>query len=419
MHSTIEDMAKHTNIHLPTSLKDRLAQGHPWVYRNHVDPDIFMPTGSWVRVHCGNWSAYGIWDEQGPIAVRLFSVRRIPDAAWVRDRVRDAWALREPVRQSDTTAYRLLFGEGDGMPGLTVDIYDQWAVIQSYSSGVERLMPWLIEVLQQQLPLRGILHKQRDPNLDAGEMRDDEPSADEPKIAVSKGSSRLALIWGDSPPRDLVVREHGLQFIADIWAGQKTGLFLDQRENRHYIEQISQGRTLLNCFSYTGAFSLYALRGGAKKVVNVDIGKGLAEAAEANIALNGLDPSKHQFVTADCFDVLNRYLEEGHRFDILILDPPSFAKSQRNRFAAIRAYTKLNAIAMRCVAPGGLLISSSCTSQVGPEPFKEMLAEAATSVNKRMQIVYEAGQAQDHPVPAHFPEGRYLKFVAGRIHDRL
>ena len=153
-------------------------------------------------------------------------------------------------------------------------------------------------------------------------------------------------------------------------------------------------------------------------MVSADIGKGLAEAAAANIALNGIDASRHSFVTEDCFALLDRYAETDRRFDLIVLDPPSFAKSKQNRYAAIRAYTRLNALAMRCLAPGGMLATASCTSQVGPEAFKEMIAAAAAAAGKRFQIIHEAGQPVDHPVPAAFPEGRYLKFVVGRVSDR-
>jgi 23S rRNA (cytosine1962-C5)-methyltransferase len=147
----------------------------------------------------------------------------------------------------------------------------------------------------------------------------------------------------------------------------------------------------------------------------VDIGKGLAAAASQNIALNQLDPDRHTFVTQDCFEVLHKYAETGRSFDVVILDPPSFAKSKQNRHAAQRAYIKLNALALRCVAPGGLLVSGSCTSQVSPEAFKEAIAAAGAVAGRRVQIIHEAGQPIDHPVPAHFPEGRYLKFVVGRV----
>jgi 23S rRNA (cytosine1962-C5)-methyltransferase len=180
------------------------------------------------------------------------------------------------------------------------------------------------------------------------------------------------------------------------------------------VEGLAGGRSVLNCFAYTGAFSLYALRGGAAEVVSADIGKGLAEAADANLALNGLDARRHRFVTEDCFALLDGYAKAGRRFDMVILDPPSFARQKSALHGAIRAYTRINALALRCLHPGGLLVSASCTSQVGPEQFRAMLGAAAGQAGVRLQVIHEAGQPADHPVPAGFPEGRYLKFVVAR-----
>lgn len=397
-------MPKIHDISLPTSLKDRLAMGHPWVYRTHVPP-VRLPPGTWVRLRCGNWQGYGLWDDDGQIAVRIFAARQPPDAAWMRAQVQNAWDLRAPLRQRQTTAYRWLFGEGDGIPGVTVDLYGAYAVAQVYMDGADDLLGWLVPALRAANPaLRGVLLRGR-PAADS----DDDPDA--PRAA---GGRRATVLWGAAPPANLVVEEHGLRFEVDMQTGQKTGLFLDHRENRRYVQEISAGRTVLNCFAYTGAFSLYALRGGARHVVSNDIGKGLAASADANLALNDIDPSWHSFVTADSFEVLNQYARDGRRFDLVVLDPPSFAKSKQNRYAAIRAYTKLNALALRCVEPGGLLASASCTSQVGPEPFKDMLAAAGAQANRRLQIIHEAGQPLDHPVPPAFPEGRYLKFVVLR-----
>jgi 23S rRNA (cytosine1962-C5)-methyltransferase len=405
-------MARLPDIQLPAHLKERLAQGHPWVYRTHVPPEVRLPAGSWVRVRCGTWAGYGLWDASGPIALRIFSQRQVPDARWLRERVRAAWELRLPLREAGITAYRWLFGEGDGLPGLTVDLYGAFAVVQTSMDGAAVLLDWLVDALCTLAPVRGILLKGHGP-----EIGDREEAALRPPLDArpSTPARHVSVIWGEAPPRDLVVVEHGLTFYADLYVGQKTGLFLDQRENRHFIEGVSAGRTVLNCFAYTGGFALYALRGGASEVVSADIGRGLAEAAAANIALNGLDAARHTFVVGDCFDLLARYAGEGRRFDLVILDPPSFARSQRSRYAALRAYTRLNTLAMRCVAPGGLLATASCTSQVGPEAFKEMLAVAAANAGRLLQIVHEAGQPLDHPVPAHFPEGRYLKFVVGRV----
>ena len=404
-------MPKLPEVTLPAQLKERLAQGHPWVYRTHVPPQLRLPSGSWVRVRCGGWSGYGLWDAERPIAIRIFSTQRQPDARWVHERVQDAWDLRAPLREAGCTAYRWLFGEGDALPGLTVDRYADWAVIAPYMDGAGELIAWLADALQDVDPsLRGVVLRRRA----ADEA--DEPEAEREDTGGGRG---IGLLAGSMPPKGLVVREHGIQLYADLQAGQKTGLFLDHRENRRAVEQISAGRSVLNCFAYTGAFSLYALRGGARHVVSTDIGKGLAAAADANVALNGFDPARHQFVTDDCFDVLGRYAAEGRQFDLVVLDPPSFAKSKQSRYAAIRAYTRINTLALRCVAPGGLLATASCTSQVGPEAFKEMLAAAAGQAERPCQIIHEAGQPLDHPVPAAFPEGRYLKFVVARAGSRL
>jgi 23S rRNA (cytosine1962-C5)-methyltransferase len=403
-------MNKLPEITLPSQLKERLAQGHPWIYRNHVPPNLRLGSGAWVRVRCGGWSGYGLWDADRPIAIRIFSERQLPDARWLRERVQAAWELRAPLRDAGCTAFRWLFGEGDGLPGLTVDRYGDFAVVQTYMDGAGQLIEWLIEALNEVAPLRGIVLKRRDWGQGIGDWEEhSEAPVPHPQ------SPERSVVWGAAPPPNLVVREHSIQFFADLRAGQKTGLFLDHRENRRVVEGLSAGRTVLNCFAYTGAFSLYALRGGARTVVSADIGKGLAEATDANIALNGFDAARHSFATDDCFELLNTYVGQGRQFDLVILDPPSFAKSRQNRYAASRAYTRLNALALRCVAPGGLLASASCTSQIGPEEFKELLAAAGATAGKRLQIIHEAGQPIDHPVPAHFPEGRYLKFVVARV----
>jgi 23S rRNA (cytosine1962-C5)-methyltransferase len=401
-------MPKLTDIFLSTTLKERLAQGHPWVYRNHVPTDVRLASGAWVRVRCGGWTGYGLWDNEGPIAIRIFSTQQVPDARWLRTHVQRAWELRAPLRASGCTAYRWLFGEGDGLPGLTVDLYDQFAVIQTYMAGASVLLDWLVDALQATTALRGIILRDKERRLELGDLGATRQCDDQTQSSVVN-------IWGELPPDDFTVVEYDLRFYTDLRSGQKTGLFLDHRENRRYVEGLSAGRTVLNCFAYTGAFSLYALRGGANAVISADIGKGLAHAAEDNIVLNDLDTARHTFVTSDCFDLLETYADQGRQFDLVILDPPSFAKSKQNRFAAVRAYARLNALAMHCVTPSGLLATASCTSQVGPEAFKEMLAAAGASAARRLQIIHEAGQPLDHPVPAHFPEGRYLKFVVGRV----
>jgi 23S rRNA (cytosine1962-C5)-methyltransferase len=361
-------------------------------------------------VRCGGWVAYGLWDARSAIAVRLFSRQAVPDADWIGERVWEAWESRAAIRNCApaTSAYRWIYGEGDGLPGLVADRYGDYAVIHTYADSVQAIVPQVASALRACDPeLRGVSLHQR------AQDEDDEPSDADPGVAPA--ATGLRALWGELPPDNLVIQEHGLYFRADLRQGQKTGLFLDQRENRCLIEALASGLTVLNCFAYTGGFSLYALRGGADAVTSVDSGRGLAEAAADNIALNRLDAGRHGFITEDCFSLLDGYVKAGRRFQMVILDPPSFARAKGSAYAALRAYTRLNALAMRCVEPGGLLVTSSCTSQVGPEAFRTMLSESATAAQRRAQIVCETAQPADHPVPVSFPEGRYLKFVVARM----
>ena len=382
-------------IQLPLSLRKPLGEGHPWVYRDNLASGLHFATGAWVHLECGDWSGWGLWDDTSPIAIRVFSSAGLPDHAWIAARVRDAWELRAPLRQTATTAYRVVFGEGDGLPGIVADLYGSYAVVAAYTPSVRGLLGPLVDVLRETIELDGVVER----------LPRDERA----------GEVKTRPLWGAAPPPDLVIEEHGLRFRADLNAGQKTGLFLDQRENRKFLEGHSFGRRVLNCFSYTGAFGVYAAWGGASEVVDCDIAPPAAEDARANFALNGFNPNDYEFVVDDCFALLERYASEQRRFDLIILDPPSFATSRRQQHAAIRAYTRLNRLALACVEPGGLLASASCTSQVGPEQFRAVLADAARQAGRRLQIVHDVGQPLDHPVPAQFPEGRYLKFVVARV----
>ncbi len=394
-------------IKLDASLHDSLSRGHPWVYRTHLRDEPNYDSGTWVEVRAGSWSAIGLWDDESAIAVRIFSRSQVPDARWVRALVRGAWTARAPLRAAaqPTTAYRWVFGENEGLPGITVDLYGAYAVVRSYARSLDVVIPWVVEALRQEAPLRGVLLR-RFAGGDDEAVPGDEHAAPPAKVQLA---------WGEMPPADLVIEEHGLQFRADLVAGQKTGLFLDHRENRHLLESWSAGRTVLNCFAYTGAFGVYALRGGATAVTSCDVAPGAAADAALNLQLNGFDPAQHPFEVADCFELLSTYVNQRRTFDLVILDPPSFAHSRRQLPAALRAYGKLNALALRCVASGGLLASASCTSQVSPDAFREMLATSAQAAGRRLLIVHEAAQPLDHPVAAHFPEGRYLKFVLARV----
>jgi 23S rRNA (cytosine1962-C5)-methyltransferase len=373
-------------LNLGKNLENALKSGHPWIYRNHL-PQHNATHGEWVRLEAGRESATGLYDDESQIAVRLFSEEVVPNRAFILERVKQALSLRTLIAD-DTDAYRLLYGESDFLPGIVADKYGRFVVIKTYSSSVEVILPEIVWALSKELKLRGIAHR------------------------TEKG---LEPLWGDLPPPEVNVKENGLSFIANLYEGQKTGLFLDQRQNRQTVKTLAQDKTVLNLFSYNGGFSVYALAGGATHATSIDIAGAANRDAERNVKLNGFPETSHAVLTANVFEILETYSKDRKNYDMVILDPPSLAKDKKNRYGAIRAYKKLNVQAMKCVKPGGLLVSSSCTAQVFPADFKDMLKEAAQEAKVSAQIIHEAGHALDHPVPTTFPEGLYLKFVVLRI----
>ncbi len=377
-------------LNLGPRLEPALASGHPWIYRNHL-PRHRLATGDWVRLEAGRAVAHGLYDDRGAVAVRLFRREAVPDAAFLSDRVADALALRATLSSSaDTTAYRLLHGEGDYLPAIVADRYGRFAAIKPYASSVDGLLPAIARDLGTRLGLKGV---------------------------VRRGPEGLEPLWGELPPPRERVLENGLAFDVDLSGGQKTGLFLDHRDNRALVRELAAGRRVLDLFCYTGGFTLSALAGGASRVVSVDVADGAVAEARRNVALNALDPDRQQAVTADVFDYLPALGRGGERFDLVVLDPPALAHSAEQRRRAQRAYLRLNRAAFAAVAPGGLLATASCTAQVAPEAFRRLVAEAAQAAGVRAQLVAERGQPVDHPVPASFPEGRYLKFLVLRVLD--
>jgi 23S rRNA (cytosine1962-C5)-methyltransferase len=391
---------KTTHIFVSPRLKDQIRLGHPWVYRDAVErAPAGLPAGTWVRVQSANQQALGLWDDHGPIAVRLFSHTALPDAALIRARVQAAWQRRAPLRQPQlrTTAYRWIYGESDGLPGIVVDLYGdesgerRWAVLKTYSASLARVRKWVVDAIQRIVPLAGV---------------------------IDRSGEQWGLLAGAPPADEIIIRENGLPFAEAVLHGQKTGVFLDQRDNRAAVGQWSAGKRVLNLFSYTGGFSVYAAKAGAAQVVSVDSAPAAMAAAEHNFRLNDLDPTAHDFIVADVFELLEKYHGEGRRFDLIIVDPPSFARSKSQLPRALKAYRRLNALAMRCLAPGGMLAASSCTAQVSPDAFRATLADAAADARRQFIIQRDAGHALDHPVAAHFPEGRYLKFLLGQVTPR-
>lgn len=375
-------------LRVSDTLRASLRRGHPWLYRDHVPEVATWRCGQWVRVNCGGFETVGIVDPASALAVRLFRSPGVPDDNWLASQLENALERRRPVLSDGrTSAYRLLNGEGDGLPGIVIDVYGPQAVLRLDSECLTDLALKLVPIAMQRLGLKGLSRR---------------------------SGAHMQVVAGRAPPSKLIVTEHGLRMHADIATGQKTGLYLDHRDNRRWLAPQCASKHVLNLFAYTGGFSLHASLAGALRVVSVDRAGEAVGRITDNLQLNGLPTDNHEGVTSDVESFLQGAIERGETFDVVVTDPPSFARSKVHRKKAARAYEMLHSQALRVLAPGGLYAAASCTSQVGPEAFRETLAAGASRSRRAMQIVAELGQASDHPVALGHPEGRYLKFVAAR-----
>jgi 23S rRNA (cytosine1962-C5)-methyltransferase len=380
-------MQRIPTVEISASLADKLGAGHPWIYRDHLPRGFTAEAGQWVRVKAGRFIGYALFDAESPIALRVFSERGVPDRAWISERVRSALKLRAPLRKDGVTAYRWINGENDGLPGIVVDLYDRFAVVVTYFDAVRTLLSDLCAALADNQPLFGIVERR-----EQGELR---------------------TLWGKAPSGDVVIEEYGVLQKVDLQHGQKTGLFLDQRDNRRHVAKLCFKKRVLNLFCYTGGFSLHAAKSGASRIVNVDASGPALAAARDNFALNGLPLEGVEFVTLDVFEFLAK--SHSERYDVAIVDPPSFARSREQLDRALQAYARLHGQALGLVELEGLYVASSCTAQVTPEAFRQVLGAAARVAKRRLQIIHDVGQPLDHPVMAGYPEGRYLKFIVARV----
>ena len=369
-----------------------LKQGFPWIYKDWLVETPGAPAGSraLVRDRDGALIAFGMYDPESPLAVRVCAVEqeRLDDALVV-ERLEAALALRRTVRSPETTGFRLLNGEGDGLPGVHCDIYDRTAVLKLDGSGPEGF--WNLDGFAEWLAARV--------RIETVYLK---PRSGEDRVGRA--------IRGALPRGPVRFREHGLTFQADLIKGQKTGFFFDQRENRLRIRTFSQGRSVLNLFSYTGGFSVYAGAGGARSVTTVDLAKPAVAEAEENWALNALPAEKHEAVAADCFAFLASAREEKRKWDLVIVDPPSFAPAERHVEKATERYTALFAAAIQVVEPGGAVALSSCSSHIAPAAFHEICQAASSKARRRAQVIGIYGQPEDHPFPLVCSELQYLKF---------
>ena len=355
----------------------RWESGHPWIYRSDVVERPDLPAGA-VPVTAQNGRPLGValWSPTSEISLRL--IDRDPEATidrqWWRRRLGAAIARRDPLR-GQATAYRLVHGEGDAIPSLVVDRYDRWLVVQLMSAGVEAFRDDITAALLELTAADGIL------------ARNDAP------LRVREALPRETLLLAGDVPREIEVEEHGVRYVAAPWQGQKTGAFLDQRENRRLVGQVARGRAL-DCFAYHGSFALH-LATRAESVVALDASAHALERAGENARRNGF--ANIDFVEADAFEYLRERERAGDRFDTIVLDPPAFAKSKPALPGALRGYKDVNLRALRLLAPGGLLYTASCSFHLTKPLFLEMLQDAAADSGRRVALREIRGQPLDHP----------------------
>jgi 23S rRNA (cytosine1962-C5)-methyltransferase len=378
--------------------------GHPWIFSGAIaEIDGEARSGAFVRVLSATNQVLGTgtYNPRGSIAVRLLARDETTlDASFVRRRIADAYALRETLGITrDATAYRLVHGEGDWLPGVIADVYGDFVVIQILTAGAERLRPAILAALQEVIDPKGVFERS------AGGARREEGLGDRTDVAA-----------GEAPPEQIEVNEGGARFLVDVRGGQKTGFYVDQRENRALVGRLARDRDVLNCFAYTGGFAIAAARGGARRVVSVETSGPALQVARQNWALNGLDESRAEWLARDVFDVLTPLADttDDKRFDIVVLDPPPFARHRADRDKAVRAYRDVNRRALRALRPGGLLATFTCSAHVSGELFLHAVATAAQP-GMRLQVLAHLGAPADHPVLAAHPEGAYLNGLLIRV----
>ena len=391
-------------IKLKKGKEKAVYQRHPWVFSGALDKVKGKPeNGDVVKVldAQGDFLAYGYYNDQSRVAVRLLEWDENVniDEAWYEQKVNTAIDGRAHLLSNDaTTACRLIFSEADFLPGLIVDRYADFLSVQILSSGIEKAKDVIIKVLVKRLQPKGIFD------------RSDATARTHEGITAENG-----LLWGENPAEFIEVKENGIKYHINIAEGQKSGFYCDQRDNRSILASYSKGKTVLDCFSYSGGFSLNAFAQGAAEVTSVDSSALAIETLKQNIALNGFDAAKHIAIQSDVNKQLRQFNDEDKKFDIVILDPPKYAPSRSALDRAARAYKDLNRRGLMLLESGGLLATFSCSGAVDIETFKQIIAWAALDAGKEVQIIKQFCQPEDHPVRLSFPEGEYLKGLLLRV----
>jgi 23S rRNA (cytosine1962-C5)-methyltransferase len=378
---------------------------HPWIFSKAVKTVSGTPNnGQTVDVFSnkGEWLGYAAYSAQSQIRARIWSFNKDEqiNAAFFQRRIARAWQLRTEIFDlSQTTGLRIVAAESDGLPGVTIDKYDTVLVCQLLSAGAESWRSAIVQALVALFPQHSIYERS---DVDVRKKEGLQPVT---------GWLHLPRETGE-----VIIKEHGMSLLVDVVQGHKTGFYLDQRASRATVKRYAKGKTVLNCFSYTGTFGVAALQGGALSVTNADLSELALQTAEKNAALNHLDLTKLENVKFDVFKLLRQYREQGRQFDMVILDPPKFADSKAQLMGACRGYKDINMVAMQIVKPGGLLFTFSCSGLMEDSLFQKIVADAAIDAHRDCLFIEKLNQDSDHPVASFYPEGSYLKGLVCKIY---
>ncbi|RZK74767.1 MAG: class I SAM-dependent rRNA methyltransferase [Pedobacter sp.] len=376
---------------------------HPWIFSGALDKIKGKPAnGEIVAVWSASqeFLAYGYFNDQSRVALRLLEWDQevTIDEAWYTQKLEKAIASRAHLLNENTNTCRLVFSEADFLPGLIVDKYADYLAVQILSAGIESVKETIINILRSILNPKGIFDKS-----DAGARKHE-------NLEPEQG-----LLWGEEPPEFIEVKENGVIYHINIADGQKSGFYCDQRDNREILAAYTQGKNVLDCFCYSGGFTLNSLRAGAAHVTSVDSSALAIETLKHNLSLNGFSDALQTSFQSDVNKQLRVFKEENRKFDVIVLDPPKYAPSRSALDRAARAYKDLNRLGMLLLEPGGILATYSCSGAVDMETFKQIIAWAALDAGREVQIIKQFHQPEDHPIRMSFPEGEYLKGLLLRV----
>jgi 23S rRNA (cytosine1962-C5)-methyltransferase len=379
-------------------------QRHPWVFSGAIEKVKGKPAnGDVVQLlnAQGEFMAYGFYNDQSRVTLRLLEWNKDVqvDEAWFREKVAIAVKSRDSILAKGNNTCRLIFSESDYLPGLIVDKYAGHLAVQVLTSGIQNVMPVIIDELKKLLNPESISDKS------------DNASRAHEGLAEAENK----VLAGSPPPELVEVLENNVVYGINITEGQKSGFYCDQRDNRHVLAMHARNKKVLDCFCYTGGFTLNSLKEGAASVTSVDSSALAIETLAENIRLNKLDATKHTAIKSDVNTQLRKFRDEGEKFDVIVLDPPKYAPSRSALTRASRAYKDLNRLGMLLLNEGGLLATYSCSGAMDMETFKQVIAWAALDAGKQVQFIYQFHQPEDHPVRASFPEGEYLKGLLCRV----